>query len=144
MKLLGFLIGILIVLILALGLPLIAFFTTPTPMDSFAGVFSGDGWARAFEYLGSSPNWDRIYIIVLLAVTGLFWLTCFIANFAKNHPGKALSSFLGLGLFLLCAYVYMAWPNHEELQLWQRILIYIQLGCTPLSLFFTALAGFKE
>lgn len=128
--LIPFLIGY---LVLAIILPLIAFLTAGNGFDGIAGAFGPGSWERATAYLFQGSYWDRWFVIGAIGLFVLLWIISFLVLIYKHQVAKAFLSLVGLAIGLVVAYIYIAWQNHEDFALWQRILIYIQLGSTALA-----------
>ena len=129
-------------LLLDLILPAIAFFTTGQGWAPIGAAFSGDGWNRAISYITGGGNWDRWLCLVVLILSVLLWILTLVVLSYRGHPGRALFSIFGLVAHILVVYIYLAWPNPEVFQMWQRIMLYVAFVLYPLSQLFNL--GSKE
>ena len=131
-------IGYIIGLAFAYALPLIAFLTTPNAFSSLGAVFTGEGWNTAVAYFTQGNEWDKWLFLIVGIIAILLWFTAFVLSFFHGHPFKAVFSSVNLVIFFLVIYIFAAWPDRSELELWRRIFVYVHVigGC--IGLFFTA------
>lgn len=133
-----------LVLALDLLLPGIAFFTTGQGWAPIGEAFTAAGWDRAFAYITSGTNWDRWLVIISTSVMVILWVVLVLIQLTKGRIGQAIAPIVGVSLNLVVTYIYLAWPNPEVFQMWQRILLYVTFCFTPFSLLVQILKASKN